>query len=292
MHCSTASSLGYDDLPPSTRVCERVPDHLEEGSVFLNALHDSMPECDRARKATTLDDLDRASHCYVYCAQRSCHAAAHFLADREDEIRSKCEDVTYLRNGALAMREGELADGPACHSNIIAYNETKDEGCLNCDARTSSQVDVRVDGERREGATFLSTRSSPPDWFRRASIWSRLPPQFSRDPRYANAPQTHDPRGSSRVRLDTTGTGLSDDALLAFWASKPSDKVREAQDAYDDFANGGIVQCERKICDFTLDPPSSYTSEGKVFRPHFHVAEWKGDHWSGVSTVTLGEDKK
>jgi hypothetical protein len=290
MQCATAAALGYDDLPSATRVCERGPDRLAPGAVFLNTLHESLPECDRATHAATLDDIDAtapASHCYVYCAQRSCHAAVGFLAEHEDALRAKCADVTYLRNGALAMREGELADGATCHAKVVAHNDVQEQGCLNCDARTTSDVDVHVDGARHEGATFLGTRSAPPDWFRRASIWSRLPPQFSRDPRYAHTPQTHDPRGAQHVRLDVTGTGIGDDALLAFWASKPADRTREAREAYGDFANGGIVQCNRKVCEFTLDPPAPYTAEGKVFRPHFHVAEWKGDHWSGVSTVTL-----
>ena len=89
------------------------------------------------------------------------------------------------------------------------------------------------------------------------------------------------------MRLDTTGTDLGEDALLAFWASKSSDRVREAHDAYDDFANGGIVQCDARTCEFTLDPPASYTTDGKVFRPHFHVSEWQGDRWGDIKTVTL-----
>lgn len=286
--CSPASRLtGYDSLPQTTQVCDIPPQRIGEREVFINALHDSMPECDRATHSATLETLGHASHCYVYCAQRSCHAAVRFMDQHEEALRDGCDSITYLRNGALGMPETALADGRACHANILAHNEVQTAGCLNCDLRAETAVTLRVDGEVRENATYLPAKATAPEWFKRVSIWSRLPPQFSRDPRYSNHPQTHDPSGSTRVRFETTGTGLSEDALLAFWASKPDDHVREAHDAYDDFTNSGIVQCDRTVCEFTVDAPGAYTSEGKVFQPHIHVAEWNGDHWGGVGTITL-----
>lgn len=288
MQCTTAARLGFETLPSNTRVCERPPAHVEDGAVFLNALHTSMPECDRASRSATLEDLDRASHCYVYCAQRSCGAAKDFMVERADDLAAKCDAVTYLRNGALGMNESELVDGGRCHANIVAHNSVQKTGCLNCDASSPVDVDLIINDEKRSGAQYLQARPSAPDWFKRASIWSRHPPQFSRDPRYANPPQTHDPRGSARMRLDTTGTGIRENATLAFWASKPDTHVREAHDAYDDFTNSGIVQCERHTCEFTVDTPGAYTADGTVFRPHIHVSEWRGDHWGDVATVTLG----
>lgn len=289
MQCSSAARLGFDSLPFNTRVCERPPVHVGKDEVFINALHADMPECDRASRSTTLEDLERASHCYVYCAQRSCGAAKDFMIANADEISEKCDAVTYLHNGALGMNESELVDGATCHANVVAHNSVQKTGCLNCDARSSVDVGLVVNGETRSGAQYLPARPSSPEWFKRASIWSRHPPQFSRDARYANPPQTHDPSGGARVRLDTTGTGIREDATLAFWASKPDARVREAHDAYDDFTNSGIVQCERRTCEFTVDTPGAYTADGRVFRPHIHVAEWRGDHWGDVATVTLGE---
>lgn len=289
MQCSTAGKLGIEGLPPRTRVCERPPSHVGDADVFLNALHGALPECDHASHAATLEGLERASHCYVYCAQRSCDAAKDYLVSRADELEAKCDATTYLHNGALGMHESELVDGAGCHANIVEHNAVQDTGCLNCDARTTVDVALALDGQERVGAQFLPTRPSAPEWFKRASIWSRLPPQFSRDARYANPPQAHDPRGSTTVRLDTTGTGIAEDATLAYWASKPDERVREAHDAYDDFTNSGIVACERRTCGFTVDAPGAYTADGKVFRPHIHVAEWKGDHWGDAATVTLGD---
>ena len=87
MQCTTASLLGYETLPPDTRVCELPPDRLDDGDVFINALHDNLPECDRATHAATLDDVaDGASHCYVYCAQRACHAAVRYMTTHADEL--------------------------------------------------------------------------------------------------------------------------------------------------------------------------------------------------------------
>ena len=233
-----------NSLAPGTRVCELPPAHMAEKDVFINALHSDMPECDRASHAATLDQLEtaKASHCYVYCAQRSCNAAVDFMASEADKLEERCDAVTYLHNGALGMSEAELVDGARCHARIVAHNTVQDSGCLNCDAQKQTAVGLTVDGQTLAGAQYLPARASAPGWFKRASIWSRHPPQFSRDARYTNPPQTHDPSGSVRVSLDTAGTGISEDAVLAFWASKPDEHVREAQDAYDDFTNSGIVQ--------------------------------------------------
>ena len=41
-----------------------------------------------------------------------------------------------------------------------------------------------------------------------------------------------------------------------------------------------------------LRTPGAYTAEGKVFRPHVHFSEWKGDHWNPiVKTVTASFDR-
>ena len=300
MQCTTAARLAGDAhaarLPSATRVCERAPERVGANAVFLNALHDAMPECDRTAHSATLADLagargdDAAPHCYVYCAQRSCGAAADFVTSHAEELQRGCSAVTYLRNGALGMRESELVDGAACHARVVEHNPVQETGGLNC-GDAAVDVALAVDGRARAGAQYLRGRPTAPEWFKRASIWSRHPPQFSRDPRYANPPRAHDPRGAARVRLDTTGTGIAEDATLAFWASHPGE-VKEAHAAYGDFTNSGIVRCERRTCDFTVDPPGAYTAAGKSFRPHVHVAEWKGDHWGDVGTVTLGKEKK
>lgn len=289
MQCSSATRLGIHSLPSGTRVCERAPTHVNVGDVFINALHADMPECDRASHSATLRDLKHAPHCYVYCAQRSCGAAKEFMIENADEIEAKCDEVTYLHNGALGMHQSELKDGATCHANVVAHNTVQEVGCLNCDGRSTVDVGLTVNGEERAGAQYLAARPSAPEWFKRSSIWSRHPPQFSCDARYANPPQTHDPSGSERVRLDTTGTGIQEDAKLAFWASKPDERVREAHAAYGDFSNSGITQCNRHTCEFTVDAPGAYTADGTVFRPHIHVSEWKGDHWGSVATVTLGD---
>ena len=272
MQCALAPELGLTDLPAP-------------GEVFVNALPD-MPECDRRHGMASLDALEEpAARCYVYCAQRSCGAAKAFLHDRADEVAAKCAAVTYLRNGALSMPEIDLADGEACHARIVAHNPSAAEPCLTCE---DGAVPARlaVDGAAAE-ATFVTTDDTVPDWFHRADVWSRLPPQFARDPRYRNRPKPHDPAGELALSLRVDGLPYADDALLAFWAARDDGRVREAHDAYGDFTNSGIVQCRAGQCDFTLDRPGRYTAEGRVFRPHVHVAPWRGDHWGAVGTVAF-----
>ena len=284
MQCTTSRELGWTNLP-DTDVCEHPPDRLASGHVFLNALSD-MPECDRRHGMASLDSMEeRAERCYVYCAQRSCGAAKAFLRDRADEVAEKCASVTYLRNGALSMREIDLADGEACHARIVAHNRISDEPCLTCEGG-AVRARLSVDGEEAK-ATFDGTDDTVPDWFHRADVWSRLPPQFSRDPRYRNRPKPHDPSGDLALSLRLDGLPYDEDALLAFWAARDDGRVREAHDAYGDFTNSGIVQCRKGTCDFTLDRPGQYTAEGRVFRPHVHVAPWRGDHWGAVGTVAF-----
>ena len=91
----------------------------------------------------------------------------------------------------------------------------------------------------------------------------------------------HSPDGAtSRMRVDISTTNLPPDAILGYWASKDTDEVLEAADAYDGFRNSGIVQCRAHTCDLALDVPGEYTSEGMVFPPHVHWTEWLPDGWS------------
>ena len=156
MQCTTAARAGVSALPPATRVCERAPERVDANAVFLNALHDAMPECDRAAHAATLSDLAardgaQAPHCYVYCAQRSCGAAVDFMTSHADELQRGCSGVTYLHNGALGMRESELVDGATCHARVAAHNPVQETGCLNC-GDAAVDVALAVDGRAREGA--------------------------------------------------------------------------------------------------------------------------------------------
>jgi hypothetical protein len=302
MQCSTARRLGYDDLRSDLRVCERAPRALAAGDVFVNVLRDTLPECDRVgggertlspRAVLTRGDGDapetprRHGTCYVYCAQRSCGAARTFLHDHAEALASRCSDVVYLRNGALSMVPSSLSDGKRCHDKVRAHSVEVDAGCLTCGSE-STPVRVHVNGARVRGSTYRSTSSGTPSWYRRADLWSPMPAQFHRDPKYANPPQPHAPEGATDVRLHTSGTDLADDALVAFWAAQPSGEVREAHEAYGKFTNSGITQCDRGVCRMRLKgAPGKYTTEGKVFKPHVHLSEWKGDHWGAVKTVTL-----
>ena len=79
--------------------------NLDPNGVFLNALSESMPECDRRERAVSLDDLADHSaraerpNCYVYCAQRSCNAAQVYMQKHKDDLEAHCATVSYLHGG-------------------------------------------------------------------------------------------------------------------------------------------------------------------------------------------------
>ena len=113
---------------------------------------------------------------------------------------------------------------------------------------------------------------------------------FSCDPRYKGddlAP--HAPsNGKDVLVIDVRGTDVAPDATIGYWASKPSEAVRTAERAYGDFSNRGIARCEAGVCRLPLSLPTPYTEDGKVWKPHVHFAEWKGDRWDLVArTVNL-----
>ena len=265
--------------------CEKVPS-FDSNAVFINALSEEMPECDRkanARQLNSLSTEDPLPTCYVYCAQRSCGAAKQFMMKHEFELSSKCESVLYLHGGALEMQPDELVDGTKCHANIIASNMKKgvQDGCLNCAADEKIALSMTMN-DIPVNATLMSTHDTIPDWFLRSGIVSTLPTPFSCDDRYRNAPTDHGPEGggNTRVRLDISNTDLPKDATLAYWAAHSRDKVVIAKDAYGDFTNSGIVHCKDNVCDFGVDYPGMYTAEGKVFKHHIHFTEWLGTHWN------------
>ncbi|OUU53268.1 MAG: hypothetical protein CBC12_02835 [Candidatus Puniceispirillum sp. TMED52] len=258
--------------------------NLDPNGVFLNALTEGMPECDRKERAVTLDDLkefEEPPKCYVYCAQRSCTAAQKYMEKHAEELGELCDTVSYIHGGALEMDHKDLVDGPVCHKKIIDHNMEQglQDGCLTCKGDDRVKLKMSMNGDPVD-ATYLRTSGEIPDWFRRSGIVGTLPTQFSCDERYKAMPTPHDNGGSKRVKVDISNTDLPEDALIAYWAANPSEDVHVAEDAYGTFQNSGIVQCKESICEFPIDHPGRYTSEGKVFKSHIHLTEWKGDRWN------------
>lgn len=278
----------YQDMP-----CQRTDEHagagfvchgsMQPGRVFINALAEA-PECTRREDASRLADLSGAEPrpvCYVYCAQRTCDAAQKFMASNADELASKCAAVAYLPGGALEMDPASLIDGQRCHAKIAEHNLKSglQPGCLTCDAETLAKVGMKID-EETVMATYMPTSDAAPDWYRRAGIVGSLPTQFSCDSRYKGERPTPHANGDSTVSLDISSTDLPKDALLAYWAAKPSTDIVSAERAYGEFTNSGIVQCADSVCDFAISRPARYTADGKVFKRHIHVTEWLGDRWN------------
>ena len=271
-----------DEYRGAQSVCERVPD-IDDGGVFLNALSESMPECDRKEGAETLDSLkgfETLPKCYVYCAQRSCDAATKYMERHEDDLNTLCSSVSYLHGGALEMDRDRLVDGKVCHKKIVDHNmqDGLQEGCLTCEDKDKVDIEMSID-QVPVKATYLRTSGEIPDWYRRSGIVGSLPTQFSCDDRYKK-PLPHDGGGSASVTVNIAPTGLPKDALIAYWAAEPSDEVRVAEEAYGTFKNSGIVQCQDFVCEFPIDVPGIYTSEGKVYKSHIHLTEWQVDRWN------------
>jgi hypothetical protein len=255
-------------------------------SVYLNALSNEMPECNRKTDMSLLSDGKHAEMCYVYCAQRSCHAAEEFMKEHESQLRAKCSMITYLQDGAFEMNADDLVDGALCHKNIKQYNDSK-KACLTCEENHKSPITVTVDGTPTQ-AHLVTTSGEVPEWYQERGILASLPSQFSCDKRY-HPPQPHQrSNASSTFEVDISRTDLSSDAILGYWASRTSNEVLTASDAYGDFENSGIVQCEEAKCILRLDFPGRYTASGNTYTPHIHFTEWKGDRWNRVAkTIEL-----
>lgn len=257
---------------------------LGKDGVFINTLHDSMPECDHATRSVTLDELSSKDpvDCYVYCAQRTCDASTNFMKKNKEELSQKCRTVSYVPGGALEMDPASLKDGSLCRANTIRSNLSKglQDGCLTCKGDERVKVDMTIN-DVKVNATYLKTSGEVPDWYQRAGISGTLPTQFYTDCRYkTKAPVPHDNGGDMTVKVDISKTNLPKNAVLAYWGAKPSTNVPVAERAYGSFHNSGIVKCEDSVCEFLMQYPGRYTSEGKVFKSHFHVTEWLGDRWN------------
>jgi hypothetical protein len=265
-------------------ICQRPPDQWR-GEVFINALTEQMPECNRLKGAVSLGKVDEKSErCFVYCAQHSCDAARTYMINNESELKQRCHEVVYLPNGALAMDAKDLVDGDACHRNIIAHNVAKTEAkpCLTCTGATES-VGATY-GDKYLNARYSNTQGGIPDWYLRHGIYSPLPQPFMCDKRF-HPPRLH-ASDAPLLQVNIGNTDVPADAIIGYWAAKENKSVLEAHEAYGDFGNSGITKCHKGICDMHINFPGQYTAEGEVHNPHVHFAVWKGEHWdTDVKTI-------
>ena len=87
--------------------------------VYLNALSESLPECDRKTDMITLDKMNGLYDvCTVYCAKSSCNAAEQFVETNHAKLDQHCEEIKVYKEGALAMPQSELVNGEVCHRKI------------------------------------------------------------------------------------------------------------------------------------------------------------------------------
>ena len=266
-------------------ICQRPPDQWR-GEVFINALAEQMPECNRIEGTKSLGEVDgKSERCFVYCAQHSCDAARTYLTENRTELEQKCGEVVYLSNGALAMDSEDLVNGEVCHRNIIAHNvaSTEAKACLTCTGETKSIPASYEDQDMN--ARYSATQGGIPDWYLRNGIYSPLPTPFMCDEKFKHPPILHAAK-APLLRVDITNTDVADNAIIAYWAAKTNESVLEAHEAYGDFSNSGITRCSEGICDMNINFPGQYRAEGEVHNPHVHFAVWKGHHWdTNVKTI-------
>ena len=277
--------------------------------VFIHALAETMPQCDRKRDLTTIGDLaplqpEEERNCYVYCAQRTCSAAEAFVEDGDNRktLSEGCKSVFVVEDGSLGMRADELTDGNACHKSILDYNRSRrlgtDEGspahCVGCTTERTAIIPLTIDDVSSKGA-LVDSKDEIPSWFLSEGIYSALPPHISCSARgSAYKPLGKDPpvtetRCGSEIVMDTSGSSVPANATIAYWAATPSDVGdREAASAYGDFSNSGIAKCDEHECKMRVSLPSSYAEEGVLYEPHLHFTVWNGDSWDlNVKTVVL-----
>ena len=89
------------------RTQETPQDALQEGDVFINAL----PQNTACERVDNNQPEGKADRCFVYCAQRTCDAAVNFMIDHEWGLKERCNEVVYLKGGALCMKKEQLEDG-------------------------------------------------------------------------------------------------------------------------------------------------------------------------------------
>jgi len=293
-----ANCVAVDTIKGADVMCPTNPESHEivpGKDVFINALAETLPDCDRKNDMATLVDLesqsDKKERCYVYCAKSTCDAAKTFMATHAERLGDACEKVIYLPGGATEMEANDLVGGGKCHASITKSND--DAPCLTCKTPDIS-VNVEIDGKQTV-QSFSETQKEIPEWFRREGIVSRLPPMFTCDARYKaippNSPTPFGPPKPSRIRMSIHGGPFAPDATLAYWAANPSDDILHAEDAYGKkWANSGIVKCKENVCEFDMHMPGRYTAEGKTYDEHLHLAEWQKDRWS-LDTFTVSLDK-
>lgn len=105
-------------------ICDNTNEILKTHTgIFINALGDTMPECNLKDGVHTSEDIKNGDMCYVYCAQSSCSAAIRYMNDRVEDFK-KCDTIHYLHQGAIGMEKNNLKDGDTCHAKIEAYNNS------------------------------------------------------------------------------------------------------------------------------------------------------------------------
>lgn len=212
------------------------------------------------------------------------------MIDHEWELKERCNEVVYLKGGALCMKKEQLENGEKCHRDIAEYNLSKQgpeevKPCYQCGSAGAADVSVTVDGTEKQGSLLVNEDKNP-EWYKCAGLEERLPPQFE-DIEYETL-VPHDVEDGSLYKLDISNSDIDANAYIGVWASEPSSSILPAHEAYGEFTNSALAKCEENMCTFRIKRPTSYTTNGKVYKPHIHLVEHDGVEWSQrIRTLTL-----
>ena len=113
-----------EELSAKIHLCDNTNEIIQtHDGIFINALHENMPECNLKRGNNKLSDIREGDMCHVYCAQSSCAAAIQYMNENKEQFL-KCDVIHYIHQGAINMHEKHLSKGDECHLKIKAYNES------------------------------------------------------------------------------------------------------------------------------------------------------------------------
>ena len=178
--------------------------------------------------------------------------------------------------------------------------------CLTCNK--STPVTLFVNNQRDPTATLSSTNSTDaPEWMLERGEFSSLPAYFSCDSRYKKSK----PRAgrhhlvpirhifTQRVAVEVVLDLPVSVTHVAWWAALPPKKKNQGpSNAYSHYENRGISRVNHGRVHMNVLPPSSYTVDGKPYRPHIHftpydtnLGRWDHSKVYTISSSLMGDVK-
>ena len=179
--------------------------------------------------------------------------------------------------------------------------------CLTCDGEPKYRLVVERAGGLRAPAVISRNKGEIPPWYKRAGIYSPLPPPLNCNPQFnpwrAPLSATHAPKHyNDKItlplallrKLDASmppaAPGGEEGPWFFLWAARPREwrqtSVRDPEVSYADFSNSALAQAKNDQITFRFASPVPYAVDGVPYPPHVHIARllpddtWDTQIWS------------